>query len=70
MPNSGERELKESTSSRWTVPQVEGWDYQPTVKISDQELFLSKRAAGTIMKKRLKERLSSHQSNLGSISSG
>jgi hypothetical protein len=47
---------------------VEGQVYQPTVNISDPELFLSKRTSGTKMKKRLKERLSSNQPNLGSIS--
>jgi len=47
MPTSGERELEESTSSRKTGPQVKGWDHQPTVKISDPELFLSKRTIGT-----------------------
>jgi hypothetical protein len=36
---------------------------EPTVKIPDPELFLSKRSAGTKMEKRLKER----KSNLGSI---
>jgi hypothetical protein len=48
--------------------QVEGWGYQPTVKISDPELFPSKRTAGTKMEKRLKERLFSDWPNLGSIS--
>jgi hypothetical protein len=56
MPNSGNWELEESTSSRW--PQDEGWCYQSTVKISDPELFLSGRNAGTKMEKRLKERRS------------
>ena len=51
MPNSGNWELEESTSSRW--PQDEGWCYQSTVKISDPELFLSKRTAGTKMEKSL-----------------
>jgi hypothetical protein len=43
MPNIEERILKESISSRWTGPQAEGQCYQPTVKISDPELFLSKK---------------------------
>jgi hypothetical protein len=42
MPNSGERILEESISSRNTGSQVEGWGYQPTVKISDSELFCLK----------------------------
>jgi hypothetical protein len=33
--------------------------YQPTVKFSDPELFLSKRTAGTKMEKKMKERWSS-----------
>jgi hypothetical protein len=33
---------------------VEEWGYKPTIKMSDLELFLSKRTAGTKMKKRLK----------------
>jgi hypothetical protein len=49
MPNSGERELVESTSSRKTVHHVEGWSCYHTVKISDPEFFLSKRTAGTKM---------------------
>jgi hypothetical protein len=47
IPNNGERELIESTSSRKTGHQVEGWRCHPTVKNSGQELFLSKRTAGT-----------------------
>ena len=43
MPNSAERELIESTSSRKTGHQVEGWGCHPTVKNSDPELFLSKK---------------------------
>jgi hypothetical protein len=43
MPNSGERELEELTSSRKTEHQVEGWGCHPTVKNSDPELFLPKR---------------------------
>jgi hypothetical protein len=37
---------------------MKGQGYQPTVKISDLELFLSKRTAGTKMEKRLKEKWS------------
>ena len=71
MLNSGERELIESMSSRKTGHQVEGWGCHPTVKNSDPELFLSKRTAGTKIK-RLKERQSndSDSPNLGSISWG
>jgi hypothetical protein len=68
MPNIGERELEESTSSR-SGPQVEGQGYQPTVKIPEPELFLSKRTAGTKMEKRLRERQANEGPNLeGSIS--
>jgi len=37
----------ESTSSRYSGSQVKGTCYQPTVKISDPELFLSKRITRT-----------------------
>ena len=67
MLNIEEGKLDESTSSRQTGPQEEGQCYQPTVKISDPELFLSKRTAGTKMEKRLKERWSNDMLNLGSI---
>jgi hypothetical protein len=40
MPNSGEKEFEESTSSRKTGP-------QHLVKTSDLEVFLSKRTTGT-----------------------
>jgi hypothetical protein len=43
MFNSGERELVESTSSKKTGHQVEGWGCHPTVKNSDPELSLSKK---------------------------
>jgi hypothetical protein len=68
MLNSGERELKGSTSSRSTGSQVGRQSYRITAKISDPEFFLSKRTAGTKMEKRLKERGSNDQPNLGSIS--
>jgi hypothetical protein len=45
-PNNGERELKHSTSSRLIRSQVEGQDYQSTVKISDPELLPCKRNVG------------------------
>jgi len=45
MSYSRERELVESTSSRKTGHQVEGWGYHPIVKNSDPELFLSERTA-------------------------
>jgi hypothetical protein len=36
----------------------EGWGSHPSVKISDPELFLSERTAGTKMEKSLKEKMS------------
>jgi hypothetical protein len=45
--NIGEREVVESTSSRKTEHQVEGWGCHSTVKNSDSELFLSTRTIGT-----------------------
>jgi hypothetical protein len=55
VPKSGERELVESTYSRKTGHQVEGWVCHPTVKHSEAECFLSKRTPGTKMEKRLME---------------
>jgi hypothetical protein len=49
---------------------MEGLGYRPTIKISDPELFLSKRTTGTKMEKRLKERQSNDWPKLGSISWG
>ena len=43
MPNSEERELVESTSSRKTVHQVDRWGCHSTVQNSDPELFLYKK---------------------------
>jgi hypothetical protein len=42
MPYSGEKELVESTPSRKTGYQVEGWGCHTKVKNSDSELFLCK----------------------------
>jgi hypothetical protein len=70
MPSSGERELVESTSSRKTGHQTEGWGCHSTVKNSDPELFLSERTAGSKMEKRLRERWSNDRPDLGSISWG
>jgi hypothetical protein len=70
MSNSEEKEPVESTSSRMTGPQMEGWGCHPTVKNFDPELFLSKRIAGIKMKKRLRERQSSDRLSVGSISRG
>jgi hypothetical protein len=67
MLNSGEIETEETTSSRQTGSPVEGWDHQPTFKMFDPELFLSKRNVGTKMEQRLKERLSNDLPNLGPI---
>jgi hypothetical protein len=53
MHYSGERNLVQPNSSRETRHQVEGWGCHPTVKNYDPELFLSERAAGTKMEKRL-----------------
>ena len=47
MPNSRKRELVESSSSRKTEHQVEGWGCHLTVKNSDPKFFLSKRTTGT-----------------------
>jgi hypothetical protein len=68
MPNSGERELVESTSSRNIGHRVEGWGCHPTVTSSDLGLFLSRRTAGTKMERRPGERKSSDQPKLGPIS--
>ena len=59
MPNSGERKLVESTSSRKTRHQVKGGCCHPIVKNSNPGLLLTKSTAGTKMENRLKERLSS-----------
>jgi hypothetical protein len=55
---SGNREPVQSTSSRKTEPQVEGWGCHSTVKNSDSELSLSKSTTGTKMEKGLRERRS------------
>jgi hypothetical protein len=41
MPYTGERELLESTSSRKTGHQVEGWGCHPTVETLTQNFVLS-----------------------------
>jgi hypothetical protein len=66
-PNSGEKDISESTSSRKIDHQVERWGCHPTVKNSDPELF--KRTAWTKMEKRLRER-SNDWLKFGSISRG
>jgi hypothetical protein len=63
IPNSEKKELIESTSSRKTWHQVEGWGCHSKVKSSDPELFLSKRNAGPTMEMRLRERRSSDSPN-------
>jgi hypothetical protein len=65
MPYSVERELVETTFSKKTGYQVEGWGYH---KNSDPELFLSERTAGTKMEKRPREKRSSDRPILGSYS--
>ena len=47
-PNSGERELVESTSKRKTDLE-NGWDCHATVKNSEPELILSKGTTGAKM---------------------
>jgi hypothetical protein len=51
MPNIEERELKESTTSRQTKPQMEGQVYLSTVKYFDPKLFLFKRTVEIKMEK-------------------
>jgi hypothetical protein len=70
IPNNGERELEEPTSSRKTGHQGEGWSYYSTVKNSHPELFLFKKTSGRKMEKRLRERTYSDRPNLGFISKG
>jgi hypothetical protein len=70
MPYSVEKELIESTFSGKTEHRVEEWDCNHTFKISDTELFLSKRTGGTKLPKRLKKRRSSDRPNLKSILRG
>jgi hypothetical protein len=53
MVNSGEREIKESTSSEKTGNQEEGC--HPTVKNSDPEFFLPKKTSGTNIQKKQRE---------------
>jgi hypothetical protein len=68
VPNCEEREPVEFPSSRKTGR----WRDKVAIPQSktNPELFLSKGTAGTKMEKRLRERRSSDQSNLGSISRG
>jgi len=70
MPNRGERECVEPTSSRKTGHQVEGWGCHCTARNSDPELFLSEITSRTKMEKSLRERRSSYWPKLGSISRG
>jgi hypothetical protein len=67
IPNSRERELIESTSSRKIGRQVKGWCCHPQSK-TDPELFLPKRTTETKMEKTLRERRSNDNLNLGYIS--
>jgi hypothetical protein len=69
-PNAGEGNWKSPPPVDRQGLKWRGRVTNPVFKIPDPELFLSKRTAGTKMEKRLKERLSSHQPNLGSISWG
>ena len=61
MPNSGERELEEGPKWRGEVT-------SPQSRFLTQNCSYLKRTVGTKMEKRLKERLSSDQPNVGSIS--
>jgi len=70
MPYSVERELVESTSSRKTGHQTEGWSYHSTLKMSDPELSQSERTAGTNIEKRLRRKRSSDKPNFWSIPKG
>jgi hypothetical protein len=70
MPYSGKRELVESTSNRKTRATSGGIGLLSHSQNSDPEVFLSKRAQGTKMKKRLRERRFSDRPNLGFISRG
>ena len=67
MPERGDMEPEETTSSSQTGLPVEEWGHQPTYKTFDPKLLLSKRNAGTKMEQRLNERLSIDQPNLGFI---
>jgi hypothetical protein len=69
MPNSGERELVESTSSRKTGHQVEGWIAVPQSKTLTQNGSSLKELQGQKWR-RLGERWSSDRLNLGSSSRG
>jgi hypothetical protein len=62
MPERGDMEPEETTSSSQTGLPVEEWGHQPTYKTFDPKLLLSKRNAGTKVEQRLKE-----WPNLGSI---
>jgi hypothetical protein len=70
MPNSGVRELVESTSSRKTGNQDKGWGCHPTIKNTDPELFLSKRTARTKLEKSPSARRSSERPQFVSSSRG
>jgi hypothetical protein len=59
MPYSGEWELVEPKAGL----QVEEWGCHPTVKISDPELFLYERTAGTKLEKSLRKRSFSDSPN-------
>jgi hypothetical protein len=49
MPNSGDMESEETTSSSQMGSWVEEWGHQPTYKVFYPKLVLSKRNAGTKM---------------------
>jgi hypothetical protein len=59
MPSTGERELRESTSSN-----------RQCLRIPDPQFFLCKRTGGTKMETRLKGRTTNDEPNLGFVSLG
>jgi hypothetical protein len=67
IPNSGDKEPEEITSSSQTGSPVEGWGHQSTYKTYDPKLILSKRNAGTKMEHRLREWSTSDQTTLKPI---
>jgi hypothetical protein len=70
MSYSGKKELVESTSSRKTGHQMEGWGCHHTVKNSEPELFLSEKISWSKTEKNLMKRRSSNRPKLESSSRG
>jgi hypothetical protein len=59
MPNSENMEPEDTICRSQTGAPLEGWEKRPTYKTFDLKLFLSKTNAGTKMKEKLKEWLTS-----------